>query len=59
MDADAIWKQLKQQSADLVNREKELQTKLDQIKQLKAQNVKRLANITKLENELGKEVDDL
>lgn len=59
MDADTIWKKLKQQSADLVLREKELQSKLEQIKSLKAQNEKRLASIAKLEVELGKEISGL
>ena len=52
MDVDSLYKSLKQESADLINREKELARKVEDIKRLKKQNDERKKNVAALEAEL-------
>lgn len=59
MDPNEKLKKLKEQSTYLVNRERELKSQLESIKQLKAQNTKREAEIAKLSAQLERELADL
>lgn len=54
MDVDALYKQLKAEAVALVEREKELDRKIEEVKRLKDQNQSRKVKIAKLEAELAR-----
>jgi hypothetical protein len=59
MDVDSLYKKIKQEHGVLVNRERELLKRLDDVKRLKQQNKDRKAKVAKLEAELSKYLEDL
>jgi hypothetical protein len=59
MDLESHYKKVKEESKDLVLKERELKTRLAEIKKLKALNKSRRQSIAKLEAELAKELEDL
>ena len=58
MDIDSLYKKMKQESSDLINREKDLKRKVEEIKRLRKQNVERRKTIAGLESELKRLLDD-
>ncbi len=57
MDLDSIYKKVKQETTELVQREKELRKRLDEIQKLKTQNRERKRNVKELEAKLKKELE--
>jgi len=57
-DINEVHKKLVEEAKGLANREKELQRKLEQIRELKMKRKERLENIARLEQELQDLLDD-
>jgi DNA-binding transcriptional regulator GbsR (MarR family) len=52
MDIESVYKKVKEESAQLVGREKELQRRIEEVKRMAEQNRERRNNIKRLEKEL-------
>jgi uncharacterized protein (DUF3084 family) len=52
MNLDSAYKKAKEEAAYLVNREKELKARVEELKKVKQANTERQANIKRLEAEL-------
>ena len=54
MDIDSLYKKVKAENTELVNREKVLSKRLEEVKRLKKQNSNRKAKVKAMEAELEK-----